>query len=88
MAASDDENLTTTTMRALSPHTSPNTTMELIAILERLSPQRVLENVPAMIFVSFLMFIGVIGKRPRGVRLQAPLPEDALQLLHPDHGHL
>uniref|UniRef100_A0A2C9K6Q2 G-protein coupled receptors family 1 profile domain-containing protein n=1 Tax=Biomphalaria glabrata TaxID=6526 RepID=A0A2C9K6Q2_BIOGL len=55
MAARDDENLTTTTVRALSPHTSPNTTEELIAILERLSPQRVLENVPAMIFVSFLM---------------------------------
>ncbi|KAK0040720.1 neuromedin-U receptor 2 [Biomphalaria pfeifferi] len=61
MAASEDENLTTSTARALAPHTSPNTTEELIAILERLSPQRVLENVPAMIFVSFLMFIGVIG---------------------------
>ncbi|CAL1537615.1 unnamed protein product, partial [Lymnaea stagnalis] len=41
--------------------TSPNTSEELRAILETVNYQRALHNIPAMLWVSALMVIGVIG---------------------------
>ncbi|KAH9498753.1 hypothetical protein Btru_005046 [Bulinus truncatus] len=62
MAGAADNNMTSTvSTMSETPHTSPNTSEELIAILEHLNQQRVLQNIPAMLFVCFLMFIGVIG---------------------------
>ncbi|XP_059144895.1 D(3) dopamine receptor-like [Physella acuta] len=47
-----------TSTSALPPY---NTTDELHAILYELSQERALYNIPAMIFVCLLMFLGVVG---------------------------